>query len=125
VDKLAHRVRIDPAHITRVENQFRRRGAGFVLVGRVIPGVRTIISIPAGLARMTFFTFFVTTFIGAYIWCSLLIGAGYILGHEWAMISAFLKQSLPYVLAGGMVALALYLWVTRRAVTPAYVSTKK
>jgi alkaline phosphatase len=96
-----------------------------VLFGRVIPGGRTIISIPAGLARMTFFTFFVTTFIGAYIWCSLLIGAGYILGHEWAMISAFLKQSLPYVLAGGMVALALYLWVTRRAVTPAYVSTKK
>lgn len=121
VDKLAHWVRIDPDHITRVENQFHRWGMGFVLVGRVIPGVRTLISIPAGLARMPFMTFFVTTFIGSYIWCSLLIGAGYVLGHEWALISAYLKQSLPYLLAVGAVALALYFWFTRRSLPPDYV----
>jgi len=57
VDKLARWIRIDPAHITRAENQFHRWGTGLVLVGRVIPGIRTLISIPAGLARMPFITF--------------------------------------------------------------------
>ena len=115
VDRLARWVRIKPAHITDAERLFQQRGIGLVLVGRVIPGIRTLISIPAGLARMPFITFFVATFIGAYVWCTLLIGAGYVLGHEWALISIYLKQSLPVLLVGGMSALALYFWFTRRA----------
>jgi membrane protein DedA with SNARE-associated domain len=114
VDKLAGWVRIDPVHITRVENQFHRWGAGLVLVGRVIPGIRTLINIPAGLARMPFLTFFVATFIGAYIWCTLLIGAGYTLGHEWTLISHYLKQYFPYLLAGGLAVIAVYVFLTRR-----------
>jgi membrane protein DedA with SNARE-associated domain len=89
-----------------------------VLVGRVMPGIRTLISIPAGLARMPFVTFFVATFIGAYVWCTLLIGAGYLLGHEWTLISTYLKQWLPFLLAGGALALGLYFWFVRRK--PAY-----
>jgi len=115
VDKLARWVRIDPAHIDRAETQFHRWGAGLVLVGRVIPGIRTLVSIPAGLARMPFLTFFIATFIGAYVWCTLLIGAGYLLGHEWALISAYLKQSLPFLLTCGALALVLYFWFTRRS----------
>jgi len=113
VDKLARWVRIDPAHITRIENQFHRWGMGFVLVGRVIPGVRTVISIPAGLARMPFITFFVATFIGAYIWCSLLIGAGYILGHEWTIISQYLQRFFPYLATIGAAAFLAYLLIRR------------
>ena len=118
VDKLARWVRIDPAHITYAENQFHRWGTGLVLVGRVIPGIRTFISIPAGLARMPFIAFFAATFIGAYAWCILLIGAGYILGHEWTLVSVYLKQILPYLLVGGVIALALYLWITHRSLSP-------
>jgi membrane protein DedA with SNARE-associated domain len=118
IDKLARWVRIDPAHITSAEKQFQRWGTGLVLVGRVMPGIRTLISIPAGLARMPFVTFFVATFIGAYVWCTLLIGAGYMLGHEWTLISTYLKQWLPFLLAGGALALGLYFWFVRRK--PAY-----
>jgi membrane protein DedA with SNARE-associated domain len=118
VDKLAHRVRIDPAHITRTEEQFQRWGAALVLIGRVIPGIRTLVSIPAGLARMPFLTFFMATFVGAYIWCTLLIGAGYVLGHEWNLIGPYLKSSLPFLLTGGALALVFYFWLTRR--TAAY-----
>jgi membrane protein DedA with SNARE-associated domain len=96
---------------------------GFVLVGRVIPGVRTVISIPAGLARMPFIPFFITTFIGAYVWCSLLIGAGYVLGHEWATISAYLKQFLPYLLVAGLIALTLFIWFSSRSWSPASLLT--
>jgi membrane protein DedA with SNARE-associated domain len=120
VDKLARWVRIDSTYINRIENQFYRWGIGLVLVGRVIPGVRTLISIPAGLARMPFITFFVATFIGAYIWCTLLIGAGYVLGYEWALISTYIKQALPYLLVAGVIALALYFWFTRRSLSPVY-----
>jgi len=114
VDKLARWVRIDPAHISRAEDQFQRWGVGMVLVGRVIPGIRTLINIPAGLARMPFPAFFAATLIGAYAWCTLLIGAGYVLGHEWALISQYLKQYFPYLLAGGLAVIAAYVLLTRR-----------
>jgi len=123
VDKLAHWVRIDPAHIARAENQFHRWGAGVVLVGRVMPGIRTLINIPAGLARMPFLTFLVATFIGAYAWCTLLIGAGYVLGHEWALISHYLKQYFPYLLAGGLAVIAACVLFTRRSLRLAPVRT--
>jgi membrane protein DedA with SNARE-associated domain len=58
-------------------------------------------------------TFFVATFIGAYIWCSLLIGAGYFLGHEWAIISQYLKRFFPYLAAIGTVAYIGYLLIRR------------
>ncbi len=115
VDRFARWVRINPNHISNAEKQFQRWGTGLILIGRMMPGIRTLISIPAGLAHMPFITFFLATFIGAYIWCILLIGAGYLLGHEWALISTYLKQYLPFLLAGGGMALALYFWVTRRS----------
>jgi membrane protein DedA with SNARE-associated domain len=115
VDQFARWVRIDPVHIARAENQFHRWGAGVVLVGRVMPGIRTLINIPAGLARMPFLTFFVVTFIGSYTWCILLISAGYALGHEWTLISQYLKQYFPYLLAGGLAVIAGYVLLTRRS----------
>jgi membrane protein DedA with SNARE-associated domain len=115
VDRLIRWVRIDPAHIERAEIQFQRWGTGLVLVGRLMPGIRTLVNIPAGLARMSFATFFAVTLIGSYIWCTLLIGAGYVLGHEWTLISQYLKQYFPYLLAGGMAVIAAYVLLTRRS----------
>jgi membrane protein DedA with SNARE-associated domain len=125
VERFASWVRIDARHITRVELQFQRWGPGLVLVGRMIPGIRTLISIPAGLTRMPFIQFVVTTFVGAYIWCTILIGAGYLLGHEWVKVSAYLKLSLPYLLAAGVLALGVYLWILRRKPVPAYVPVER
>ncbi len=88
-----------------------------MLGGRVIPGVRTLISIPAGLARMNFPKFVAATFTGAYIWCTLLIGAGYLLGYEWPLISDYVKQSFPYLILIGFLTLATYLLLTHRART--------
>ena len=114
VDKLARWVRIDPAHIARAEMQFQHWGAGLVLVGRVMPGIRTLINIPAGLARMPFPVFFAATLLGSYTWCTLLIGAGYALGHEWQLISQYLKQYFPYLLTGGLTVIAVYVLLNRR-----------
>ena len=120
IDRLARFFRIDPGLVTVAENQFQRWGPGLVLIGRVIPGVRTLVSLPAGLARMPFLIFFAATFAGTFVWCTLLIGAGYLLGHEWRLISGYLKQFLPFLLAGGLSILALYVfWRTRRPLAPA------
>jgi len=118
VEKFAGWFRIDLAHIERAETHVQRWGIGLVLFGRVIPGVRTLVSIPAGLARIPFGTFFAATFAGGYVWCSLLIGAGYLLGHEWMLISHYLKAYFPYLVAGGLGVIALYILYTYRASLP-------
>jgi alkaline phosphatase len=109
VDRLANMFRIDLKYIERIENQCRQWGAGIVLVGRVIPGVRTLVSIPAGLVRIPFPKFFLATFAGAYVWCTLLIGAGYMLGHEWHLISDYIKTHLPLVFLFGLLLSTGYL----------------
>jgi membrane protein DedA with SNARE-associated domain len=98
---------IDITQIDRVEGQFQHWGTGLVFVGRVIPGVRTLVNIPAGLARMPYSTFLAATFFGTFIWCSLLIGAGYILGHEWRLISQYIKQWLPFIVSGAILVILL------------------
>ncbi len=118
VEKFAKFFRIDMTMIGKAEDQMHKWGSGLVLIGRVIPGVRTLISIPAGLVKIPFPRFFVATFIGAYIWCTLLIGAGYLLGHEWMLISDYIKQHLPLVLSLGAFIIIAYVAYQYRAHLP-------
>ena len=78
-----------------------------MLIGRMIPGVRTIINIPAGLARMPY--------SGSYIWCTLLISIGYFSGYEWWLIGDFVKQGATWLLVTGvLVLIGAYLWKLSR-----------
>ncbi|MFT3892863.1 MAG: DedA family protein [Anaerolineales bacterium] len=115
IEKFTKLFRIDLRYIEKVEDQCRKWGSGIVLVGRVIPGVRTLVSIPAGLVRIPFPKFFVATFIGAYFWCTLLIGAGYILGQEWRLVSEFIKTHLPLIFGSGLLLVVAYLAYQYRA----------
>ena len=109
IERFAALFRIDLRYIERIEDQVRTWGAGIVLFGRILPGIRTLISIPAGLVRIPFPKFFVATFAGAYIWCTVLIGAGYLLGHEWMLISEYIKTHLPLVFGLGFLVMSTYL----------------
>ena len=120
IEKFAKLLRIDLVYIERVESQVKKWGAGIVMFGRVLPGIRTLVSIPAGLVRIPFPKFFVATFIGAYVWCTLLIGAGYLLGHEWMLISDYIKRHLPLVFTLGFLAMTSYLVYHYRAHIPAF-----
>jgi membrane protein DedA with SNARE-associated domain len=112
IERLAGWLRFNPAHICRAEEAFQRRGAWMVLFGRMIPGIRTLISIPAGLACMRFSTFLATTFVGAYLWCTLLIGLGYFLGEEWELFSALFRR---YALVfGGVIVTLAFAWLVYR-----------
>ena len=86
-----------------------------VLLGRVVPGVRTWITIPAGLAGMPFPLFFCLTLAGSYLWCTLLIAVGYTLGHEWGVIRELVQRATPWTFAA-LVVLGVLGWLVRRVV---------
>jgi len=114
IDRMARWVRLDPKHITRAEAQFQRFGNSVVFFGRMVPGVRTLISFPAGLAKMSYLKFVLATFAGAYFWCTLLLGAGFFLGKEWEILSAVMKQYAPYILALAVLIFIVYIFVQNR-----------
>ncbi len=78
--------------LDRTETFFNRHGRATILIGRFLPVVRHIISVPAGVARMPLVPFFTQTFIGATIWGTVLIFIGYELGDRFVEVAAKLKH---------------------------------
>jgi hypothetical protein len=77
--------------IEKADRWFQRYGTWSVLFGRIIPIVRSLISIPAGLNKMGFLRFTGWTLLGSAVWNSLLIGLGYVLGGQWCSILGVLS----------------------------------
>lgn len=98
--------------IERAEAWFVRRGPLAVLLGRVVPVVRSLISIPAGIERMKLLPFTLYTAIGSALWNSVLIGAGYALGANWEIVEEWISryQLIVFSLAG----IALVVWLVRK-----------
>jgi membrane protein DedA with SNARE-associated domain len=78
--------------IEKTETWFARHGKATILVGRFLPVVRHIISVPAGIARMPLVPFFTQTFLGATIWGAFLIMLGYELGENWDSVGHRIKS---------------------------------
>ena len=91
---------------------FQRHGRTAVFVGRLVPGVRSLISIPAGIDRMPVLQFTAYTTAGSLVWNSVLIGAGYQLGSRWHLIEGYVDDAstVLYVLLG----ILATVFVTRR-----------
>jgi len=77
--RIGHMCLIDEAKVKRAEDYFAEHGALSTFIGRLIPAVRQLISIPAGLSRMKISTFILYTTLGAGIWNSILAAIGYYL----------------------------------------------
>ncbi|MFQ7173497.1 MAG: DedA family protein [Thomasclavelia ramosa] len=77
----------------------------------MIPIVRSLISLPAGITKMNFFSFSFYTLIGTIIWNSILVVLGIILGNNWILISKYVKQ---YALIIAIITLLIILWKKRR-----------
>ncbi|MGX8682439.1 MAG: DedA family protein, partial [Bacteroidales bacterium] len=77
--RIGHMCLIDEAKVKRAEDYFAEHGALSTFIGRLIPAVRQLISIPAGLSRMKLSTFVLYTTLGAGIWNSILAAIGYYL----------------------------------------------
>lgn len=77
--RLAHGLMIDRGKVDRAEKYFDKHGAVSTLIGRLIPVIRQLISIPAGLAKMNLLQFTLFTTIGALIWNAILGALGWFL----------------------------------------------
>jgi membrane protein DedA with SNARE-associated domain len=102
----------DEEDVGRAADWFHRHGGATVFTGRLIPGVRSLISLPAGSARMPLPKFSVLTVLGSGLWNSLLVGAGYALGTQYALVERY-STVFDYVVAG-VIVLAVALLVRRR-----------
>lgn len=103
--------------ISRTEGFFARHGKTTILIARFLPGIRHVISVPAGIARMPLPGFFLQTFLGSTIWGGVLILLGYYLGHNWKSFSNTLDRvDLPIkiILVLALVALGIRFVVRRR-----------
>lgn len=76
-------VLLNPHDLARAEHHFGKYGGITVLIGRLLPVVRTFIALPAGIARMPQFRFHLYTFIGSWPWCFVLAWIGMKLGQAW------------------------------------------
>ena len=103
--------------IELTERFFARHGKATILIGRFLPVVRHIISVPAGIARMPLPAFFTQTFIGSTIWGAILIVLGYHFGESFLATARQLKHVdliIGVVIIGVLIALAIRFVVRRR-----------
>lgn len=91
---------------------FDRRGYIATGIGRLVPGIRTYISLPAGISKMPLLPFFFYSIIGSVFWVSFLTGAGYIFGENYGKVGAYLKPVSVLVLII-ILASAIY-WIIKR-----------
>lgn len=102
--------------LVRAEEWFDRRSDAAVLIGRCIPLVRSVVSIPAGFRRMPAVRFTVLTAIGSAIWNAALIGAGAILGERWERVGSVVGLLQGVVIVILIALLTWYVW--QRVVRP-------
>ncbi len=90
--KLGKYVFVSEKKIESAERWFEKYGIYAVFLGRMAPGVRELISVPAGIARMPFAKYVTFTFFGSLIWSVILVFSGYFLGNSWESLSETLSD---------------------------------
>jgi len=91
---------------------FARYGEGIVFFGRLLPMVRTVISLPAGAARMNIWKFIGYTLAGSLIWATIFTYLGYLMGKNWERLSVYFHEADVVILVA--LGLGLVYWVWRR-----------
>ena len=89
---LTNKLHFNNDSVYRSINWFDRYGKIIVFLGRLIPIIRSLISIPAGITKMNFFNFSIYTIIGSLIWNAVLVYFGIFLGDNWQLISFYLQR---------------------------------
>lgn len=113
VERFGRYLLIDAADIDKADRFFERHGSLAVLIGRLLPVIRTFIAFPAGVARMKLVPFHVMTFVGSWPWCYGLAWIGMKLGEQWntdpRVRAAF--HSLDIIIVGaGVLLVGWFVW---------------
>ena len=97
--RVGHLLLLSSEKVQKAENYFNDHGKVSTFIGRLIPGIRQLISIPAGLAKMHFGQFMLYTFLGAFIWNTVLALLGYIAHGQADLINQYSHELSIIILA--------------------------
>lgn len=103
---------ISGGDIDKANRWFDRHGKKAVLLCRMVPGVRTLISLPAGINAMPMLPFLLFSTIGTVLWVTFLTAAGYLLGNNYELVDAYLAP-VSKIVAVTLV-IALIIWIIRK-----------
>jgi membrane protein DedA with SNARE-associated domain len=90
---------LSPQELQKAQDWFERRGHHAVLVGRLVPAVRTLVSVPAGITKMRLPRFLLWTSLGSLLWCGVLTALGAYLGERYESASGTLSHVTHAVIA--------------------------
>ena len=111
VRKFGRFVFLYESDLDKASNLFEQHGPKAILIGRLIPGVGTLISVPAGLYRMPILGWFmVFTVLDTIVWNSTLIGLGWALGSQWTLVGRYARIVEYVVLVAIAVGLIWFVW---------------
>jgi len=105
---------IKESALVKMDEYFEKHGAISTFTGRLIPGIRQLISIPAGLARMNLIQFSLFTALGAGMWALILTLLGYFIGENQELINTYLKQITIGVMGALVIIAAIYYKIKKR-----------
>ncbi len=108
--KYGRYVLISQHDANKADHFFQRWGSQTAFFSRLLPVVRTYISLPAGITKMSFGKFCLYTFLGSFPWCLLLAYLGYVLGNHYTMISGPLHYFDYVIVIAVVVLVVLYVW---------------
>jgi len=110
LEKYGKYILVSRRDLDLADRWFNRYGSWSIFLSRLLPVVRTFISLPAGIARMHFVKFLLYTFIGSFIWCAGLAYGGYQLGEHWEQIRTIMRPFDPLIIAIIIALIALYIY---------------
>lgn len=102
--------------VETAERWFRKRGELIAFSSRLLPVVRTFISLPAGFSQMNLFKFSIYSFAGALIWTTFLTYLGVILGENWQILEVYFRKFDIAIVIGGIVLVGIYIWYKIRKI---------
>jgi len=106
---------VKASDLDRTEQWFARHGTKAVLLGRMVPVFRSLISVPAGVDRMPLPLFVTLTTVGSFLWNSVLVMAGYWLGDRWDLVETYVGVISKGVVVLVLATVATYLCVRLRS----------
>ncbi len=110
LDKKGKYLGISSDDLTKSKRWFDKYGVSLVFWGRLVPGIRTLISVPAGIELMPLKKFLIWTTFGSLIWVVLLTYAGYLFGENYPIIETYLDQ-IKYVVKPTLILIFLYFFI--------------